>query len=980
MNDDERTIEPDCGPTDGPDPEPSTVEHDETISSGHHEDPTIGIAEGRSPGGVPLPESIGDYRVLGVLGEGGMGIVYEAEQSSPRRRVALKVIRGGHFVDDNQIKMFQREAETLARLKHPNIGAIYESGRTEDGHHFFAMELVRGETLDRYLARRFGPIDSAELDHRLALIRKICDAVQYAHQRGVIHRDLKPSNIIVTDETSTSGVSSSDSGATAAPAVKILDFGLARITEEDIAMTQITEIGVIKGTLPYMAPEQAKGDGEAIDIRTDVYALGVVLYEMLAGRRPYDTARSALLEAVRVICEDPPAPLSSTWSGSRKLDPDVETIVGTALEKDPDRRYPSAAALSEDVGRFLESQPILARPPSAVYQLRKMVTRHRAAFAASVAVAVVLVVSSVVSTSLFFKAKRESERARIEALKSDQVATFMTGMLEGVGPAVALGRDTTMLREILDETAGRIGTDLVDQPEVEAAVRNVLGSTYLDLGELEKAENQHREAVEKNRRILGDDHTDTLIAIDDLAIALQKLGRYDEAEALFVEALDGMRRILGDDHPNTLATMGNLGQVISETGRLAEALPHHQESLEGLRRVEGSEGIETMTALSNLGVLLHSMGRYSEAEDVLREALEIKRRVLGNDHPETLISMNSLAVVLNSLEEYDEAESLYVESLEGYRRVLGDGHKDTLRALSNIGVFLTNLDRSDEGERYLHEALETRRRVLGDDHLETLVSINSMGFWYYRQGRYDESEAMVREALERGRRVLGSDHPDYLVWVFNMGQLLQLRDRPAEAEAYDREVVETGRRVMGLAHPRTLQALWDLAALVDKLGRSQEAEDLLIEGLEASRRENGESDVSTTTTRSHLARFYIAHDRMDEARSVVTDQLSALRNAAEASDEPGPKNAFAWEALTCEPEDLQDPDAALVFALEAVELGQWKDPDVLDTLALAYHRTGNTARAIEVESRALDLIPEDETARRGPFEATLAKYREALAL
>ncbi len=287
-----------------------------------------------------MPESIGEYRVIGVLGEGGMGIVYEAEQASPRRRVALKVIRGGQFVDETHVKMFQREAETLARLKHPNIGAIYESGRTEDGHHFFAMELVRGETLDRYLAGRADPTAPGELDHRLALFRKICDAVQYAHQRGVIHRDLKPSNIIVTDEGSVSGVTSSRLGSrAAAPTVKILDFGLARITEEDIAMTQITEIGVIKGTLPYMAPEQARGDGEAIDIRTDVYALGVILYEMLAGRRPYDTARSALLEAVRVICEEPPASLSSTWGGGRKLDPDVETIVGTALEKEQDRRY-----------------------------------------------------------------------------------------------------------------------------------------------------------------------------------------------------------------------------------------------------------------------------------------------------------------------------------------------------------------------------------------------------------------------------------------------------------------------------------------------------------------------------------------------------------------------------------------------------------------------------------------------------------------
>lgn len=711
MTDDERTTGSRHDFPATTDPDLPSRENDETISSGSDDDQTVGASTAVS-GGVSIPEPIGDYRIVGVLGEGGMGIVYQAEQSSPRRRVALKVIRGGHFVDEAHIKMFQREAETLARLKHPNIGAIYESGRTDDGHHFFAMELVRGETLDRYLARRTGSIDPAELDHRLDLFRKICGAVQYAHQRGVIHRDLKPSNVIVTDEHSRSGESASSSAEVASSTVKILDFGLARITEEDIAMTQITEIGVIKGTLPYMAPEQATGDGEAIDIRTDVYALGVILYEMLTGRRPYDTARSGILEAVRVICEEPPAPLTATWSGTRKLDPDVETIVATALEKAPERRYASAAALSEDVGRFLESQPILARPPSAAYQLRKMVTRHRTAFAASVAVVVVLVLSSVVSTSLFFKAKRESERARVEALKSDQVAAFMAGMLEGVGPAVAMGRDTTMLREILDDTVERVGVDLTNQPEVEASVRIVLGSTYRDLGELAQAEAQHRRALELALRTNGEDHRETLVAKNNLAHTLHKRGQYNEAETLYRETVEAMRRTLGNDDRETLTAIGNLG--------------------------------------------------------------------------------------------------------------------------------------------------------------------------------------------------------------------------------------------------------------------------LLLEGLEASRIENGDADPSTTGTRARLAEFYSSHGRVEDARGVVSENLEALREAAVIAAEPGPKNAYAWEALTCEPADLQDPESALAFALDAVELGRWRDPDVIDTLARAYHRVGDTTRAVDVASRALELIPEEDTERRAAFEATLEEYRAVL--
>jgi len=978
MTDDERNHGPENGDLDNPEPVPPPVDHDETISSSGFDERTVGMPEETRPIGAPIPETIGEYRVVGVLGEGGMGIVYEAEQASPRRRVALKVIRGGQFVDDNHVRMFQREAETLARLKHPNIGAIYESGRTEDGHHFFAMELVRGETLDRYLAGRGNPSTHGELEHRLGLFREICDAVQYAHQRGVIHRDLKPSNIIVTDESTVSGVASSDSDVAPSPMIKILDFGLARITEEDIAMTQITEIGVIKGTLPYMAPEQARGDGEAIDIRTDVYALGVILYEMLAGRRPYDTARSALLEAVRVICEEPPTPLSTTWGGSRKLDPDVETIVGTALEKEPDRRYASAAALSEDVGRFLASQPILARPPSAVYQLRKMVSRHRTVFAASVVVAVVLVVSSVVSTSLYFKAKRESERARVEALKSDQVAEFMTGMLEGVGPAVALGRDTTMLREILDQTAERIGNELEDQPEVEAHVRDVIGKTYRDIGELEESENQLRAAVATSRRVLGDDDPDTLIFINDLALTLQNRGEYEEAEALFIETMAGMRRVFGDDHVETRTTLSNYGQFLAETGRYAEAESYHRKTVEIFNRIEGPEDWQTLTAQTNLGILLQTMGRTSEAEELLRETLATDRRVLGNDHPQTLIGIDALAVTLEAQGKYDEAEPLYLESLAANRRVMGEGHPATMRVLSNFGVFLTKAGRPDEGERYLRESLDTRRRVFGDDYLDTLISMNTMGFWYFRQHRYDESEALVREAVERGRRALGSDHPDFLVWVFNLGKLLELRDRPAEAEPYYREVVETRRRVLGPANPETLYATAELAALVDGLGQPQEAEQLLLEGVDAARREHGEADAATLEMGARLAGFYLAHDRVDEARPVVAGRLAAMRSSAETSEDPAVKNAYAWEALSCEPADLQDPEAALVFALAAAELGDWSDPDVMDTLALAYHRTGDNAKAVEVEEKALALIDEEDTARRAPFEEAIETYRSAV--
>ena len=360
--------------------------------------PTRGPSSPES-GSLPVTSIfIGDHRILRKLGEGGMGVVYEAEQQHPRRLVALKVIRGGRLVDEYQVKLFQREVQALARLKHPGIAAIYESGLTDDGQHYFAMELVRGIPLLDYVKgrRRTVAQSPGSIRQRLELFLKICDAISYAHQRGVIHRDLKPANILVADEFD--GQSLSGSGLSRVE-IKVLDFGLARITDADgNGASGLSEAGQIKGTLPYMSPEQVRGNPGEIDVRTDVYALGVILYELLTERLPYEIPRAALPQAIRIICEEAPKPLSRAGSETRdresgkteRIDRDLETIALKALEKDPERRYQSAAAMAEDVGRYLTNQPILARPPSALYQFRKLVARHKAPFAFLAALFVLL--------------------------------------------------------------------------------------------------------------------------------------------------------------------------------------------------------------------------------------------------------------------------------------------------------------------------------------------------------------------------------------------------------------------------------------------------------------------------------------------------------------------------------------------------------------------------------------------------------------
>src|SRR5690349_19449322 len=339
-----------------------------------------------------LPATIGPYRVFAPLGEGGMGTVYEAEQEHPRRRVALKVIRGGQFVDAQSVRLFQREVQTLARLLHPNIAAIYEAGHTEAGEHFFAMELVRGATLDRFVAARTGALDEAEIRFRLRLFLTLCEAVSYAHQRGVIHLDLKPSNVIVP--------APEESGsASTARGLKVLDFGLARITASDVEVSVLSDVGVIRGTLPYMSPEQVRGESDRVDVRSDVYSLGVILQEMLTGKRPYDVGGLSVVEAIRVISEQAPTPLRQAWTGTKAPDLDLQTIVGKALEKEPNDRYASAAALAEDVERYLDSRPILARAPSTAYRLRKLVRRHRTLAGGIAATAVALLAGIVAATT-----------------------------------------------------------------------------------------------------------------------------------------------------------------------------------------------------------------------------------------------------------------------------------------------------------------------------------------------------------------------------------------------------------------------------------------------------------------------------------------------------------------------------------------------------------------------------------------------------
>jgi non-specific serine/threonine protein kinase/serine/threonine-protein kinase len=639
-------------------------------------------------------ERVRDYRLLRRIGEGGMGVVYEAEQLRPvHRRVALKVIKAG--MDTEQVvARFETERQALALMDHPNIARVYDAGRTESGRPFFAMEYISGEPLTTYCDRH-----RLSTRERLQLFRQICDGVQHAHQKGVIHRDIKPSNVLVRmlDDR---------------PAPTIIDFGIAKATgERPTEKTMYTELGMLIGTPEYMSPEQAEQTPLDVDTRSDVYSLGVMLYELLAGVLPFESGalRSASLDEIRrMIREDEPSKpstrVTTLGEGStekagqrrtdlpglrRQLRGDLDWITMKALEKDRARRYGSARELAEDLARHLRHEPVLAGPPGVAYRLGKFVRRHRVGVGVAAALLVVLV-GFTVTTAI------QSRRIAREARTSERVSSFLADMLAGLDPEEMGGLLLGDLRERMVVVARERGATEEQIEEALAWLRDVEASDaalrFLDDGVLAPAGTTVRRQFE----------TEPLIAArleTTIGWTYFHLGLYERSEPHLLRSLELRRRLLGDDHPDTLYTVNELANLYTYQDRPDEAGPLYVETLGTRRRVLGRDHPETLASLNNLAMFHAAQGRFADAEVLFRETVERRERVLGEDHPDTTLTVHYFACMLREAGKYEQARPLFARVRRAWEGRLDPGHRFMVENLTQFAMVLRELGEEEEAAR-----------------------------------------------------------------------------------------------------------------------------------------------------------------------------------------------------------------------------------------------------------------------------------------
>jgi serine/threonine protein kinase/tetratricopeptide (TPR) repeat protein len=777
------------------------------------------------PGERPaVARRIGAYQILRELGHGGMGTVFLAARADDQyqKRVAIKVVRGTDSAE--VIRLFRRERQILAGLEHPNIARLLDGGTTEDGLPFFVLEYVEGEPIDRYCDAH-----ALSTHERLRLFQGVCAAVQHAHRNLAVHRDLKPSNIMVTAEGTP----------------KLLDFGIAKLVSPGASGEGSTATGLAM-TPAYASPEQARGG--LVTTATDVYSLGVILYELLTGHRPYRLKSYEPLEVLRAVSEEVPekpstavrrteftvlpdgttgeataASVSRTREGTparlrRRLQGDLDTIVMMALRKEPDRRYGSVEAFSEDVRRYLEGLPVAARRGSVGYQAGKFVRRHMVGVSAAAAL-LLLVVSFGVAMAA------QSRRTARERDKAERLAGFMVDIFQVSDPSEARG-NTVTAREVLDAGVEKISKQLEAEPETRATLLAAMGRVYRSLGLYERAKQLLTEALRLRRDVLRRQDPELAKSLHGVAVLLYDMGDYAGAESLYREALELQKKLLGPEHQEVASTLSALATVLYSTGDYAGAESLHRETLALRRKLLGDQHADVSESLTNLAAVLTAKGRYDEAEPLFRKALEIDQRLFGDNHPSVATDINNVAAILEEKGDHAAAEPLYREALAIRRKVLGNQHPAVATTLNNLAVLRAAIGDPRGAEPLYREALEIDRRTLGPEHPDVASDLASLGNLLRDDGNLAAAEPLLRQALAMRRKLLGEDHPDVGESLEALAALFSRKGDPVGAEPLFRQALAVRQRALGDEHPAVAASLLGLAEFLATTGRPTEAEAL----------------------------------------------------------------------------------------------------------------------------------------------------------
>ena len=826
---------------------------------------------------APPPSQIGPYRILDEIGHGGMGAVYLAERVDGQfeQRVALKLLRGDLPSEELQ-QRFLAERQILARVSHPNIAHLLDGGVTDTGRPYFVMEQIEGVPIDRYC-------DEGRLliDERLRLFRTVCSAVHYAHRHLIVHRDLKPGNIFVASDGT----------------VKLLDFGIAKLLEpESFASPRPeTRTGVRVMTPEYASPEQVRGD--AITTASDVYQLGVLLFELLTGHRPYRLSGRSLLEVERIITEtDPERPSAAVTRAEeveaiedappitpqdvsrargttaeklrRRLAGDLDNIVLMAMRKEPERRYSSAEQLAEDLRRHQVGLPVAARPDAVGYRASKFVRRHKIGVATTVA-GFMAVIGFAVAMGI------QAERTARERDKAEQVTAFLVGLFESSDPGVALG-DTLTVREVLDRGAEWVRLELADQPEVRATLMQVLGSVYRSLGLVDEASTQWEAALDLRERTLGADHPDLATSLTDLGLLRTDAGRLEEAEPLLRRAIAILRAGGKQDRAELGRSLNNLGYLLQVKGDYDAAVPTYEEALEVYRQARGDVRADMVTTMMNLGWIKQTQGDLAAAETQFREALAVRRELYGAAHPKVGNSLSSLATLLWRKGDYLAAEQAAREALALRQALYPEVHPDLAESLLSLANIMADQGQHQAADSLFQASVEAYSDAYGKEAPHVARVKNDFAGRLRDRGEFARAEPLYREALPVYREVLGDAHPFTAIVEGNLASTLYAQSEADEAEGLWRKAVGTLRGA-SIDPLFAVNPMVGLASLLMDRKAHGEAELLLRDALDVLNDGLPDTRWRVVEVQSMLGNSLAGQHRFEEAEALLLDSHAALR-------------------------------------------------------------------------------------------------------